>query len=80
MRSPNQRPEKLTPVHAALECLAPVDANNGDLIVVLLPQLRVCIDVHLEPLEVGIALDLPKRLLGDVAETTTFARKPPRRA
>jgi hypothetical protein len=72
--SPHQRPQKLKPIHAVLERLASVDENYGHLIVVLLSQLRVDIDVHLAPLEVGITLDLRQRLLDDVAEMTSLAR------
>jgi len=62
------------PVHAVLERLASVDENDGHLIVVFFPQLRVEVDVHIVPLEVGIALKLLQRLLDDVAEMTTLAR------
>ena len=72
--SPRQHPQKLTPVHAILECLAPIDENYRHLIRVLLSQLRVGIDVHFAPLEVGLALDLRERLLNHVAEMTSLAR------
>jgi hypothetical protein len=62
------------PVHAILECLASIDENYRHLIVVLPMQLRVGINVHLAPLEVRLALDLPKGFLNCLAKMTSFAR------
>jgi hypothetical protein len=62
------------PIHAILERLASVDENYRHLIIVGLPQLGIDIDVNLAPLEVGVALNLGKRLLDEVTEMTTFAR------
>lgn len=72
--SSRQRIEKLTAVHAVLECLASVDENYGYLVVVLLPHLGVEVDIHLAPLEVSLAQYLRQRLLDDVAEMTSLAR------
>ena len=72
--STRQRTQELTPVHSVLERLATVDENYGHLVVVLLPQLRVKINVHFAPFEVGIALGLRQRLLDEVAEMTSLAR------
>ncbi len=72
--SPCQRPQKLLPVHVVLERLVPIDENYGDLIVVPLQQLRIGIDVHLAPSEVGIALELGKRLLHNVTKMTSLTR------
>jgi hypothetical protein len=69
--SPSRRTQKLTPVHSILERLASVDENYGRVIVVL---LGFDINIHLAPLEVGIALELRKRLLDDAAKMTSFAR------
>jgi hypothetical protein len=62
------------PVHVVLERLASIDENYGDLIVVPLQQLRIGIDVHFAPLEVGVALELGKSLLHDVTKMTFLAR------
>ena len=74
--SPSTRKDtqKLTSVHAVLECLAAIDKHHRHLVIVLLPQLGVAVDVHLAPLEVGLALKLRKRLLDDVAKMTSIAR------
>ncbi len=61
-------------VHVVLERLAAIDENDGDLIVVPLSQLRIGIDVHFAPLEVGIALKLGKRLLHYVTKMTSLSR------
>lgn len=68
------RPQKLTAVHSILECLVSIDENYGHLIVVLPPQFGVAIDVHLTPLEIGLALKLLKCLLNHSAEMTSVAR------
>ncbi len=73
LRSPRQCAQKLMPVHVVLECLAPIDENYWNLIVVPLPQLRIVIDVHFAPVEVRVALDLGKRLLHHVTEMTSFS-------
>ena len=72
--SAGQRPQKLTPIHPILKGLASIDENYGYLVGVLSLQLGVGIDVHLAPLEVGLALDFCQRLLHYVAEVTSLAR------
>ncbi len=62
------------PIHVVLERLASIDEHHWDLIVVPLPQLRIGIDVHYAPLEIGVILDLSQRLLHDVTKMTSLSR------
>jgi hypothetical protein len=51
-----------------------VNENYRHFIVEFLQQLWVGINIHLAPLELGIALDLCERLRDYLAEMTSFAR------
>ena len=57
-----------------LERFTSVDENYGNLIGVLPAQFRVGIDVHLAPVEVGLALEMRESLLHHIAEMTSHAR------
>jgi len=72
--SPRQRPQKPLPVHVILERFTSIDEDYGNLVVVLLLQLGICIDVHLVPFEVGIALELRERLFHDLTKMASFTR------
>ena len=65
-----QRPQKVAPVHAILECLPAINDNHWNLVGELLLQFRARVDVHLAPLKVGFALDFGERLFHYVTEMT----------
>ena len=71
---PRHPPKELILIHAILECLAAVNKDDGHLIVVLPPQLRVTIDVDLMPHKFSLTLGDLERLFDNVAEMTSGTR------
>lgn len=65
--------QKLGFIHVKLECLAAIDEDDRDLLVVSLPQVSVAVDVDLAPRKV-VVLSLPQRLLHHVAEMAPLSR------
>ena len=72
--SSRQRLQKLVRFHAIFERLAPIDPNHWNLIVILLPQFRVEIDIHLAPFKFGSTLELYQNLFDDVTEMASLTR------
>ena len=70
-------PRKLMPIQSILECHAPIGENYRHFIVVFPPQFGAAIDVHLTPLEIGLALKLRKCLLNYIADDIRRANTPP---
>ena len=72
--SPCQRSQKLLPAHVVLERLPSIYKNDGDLIVVSVPQFGREIDIDLAPLEIGLALNLSQSLFHYIAQMTSLPR------
>ena len=71
---PRQRAKEPACVHVVLECLAPIDEDHRNLIVILLTQLTIGIDIDLAPFKVGFATELRERLLDHVAKMASLPR------
>jgi hypothetical protein len=74
LTSPGQNSQELSSVHVILERFASIDEHNRHFVVVLLSQLRVCIDIHFVPLKIGLSPQLRECLLDHITQVASLAR------
>jgi len=69
-----QYPQKITRRHVVFEGFASIDKDDWHFVVVLLPQFRIGVNVHLAPPVLGLVPECAQRLLDNIAEMTSLAR------
>jgi len=65
--------EKFLLVHPVLEGLAPVDEDDGNLVIVEAAKLGIAVDIDLAPIKPAALVQLAQAFFDDLAEMTSSA-------
>ena len=73
VRLAGEFPQEFLLIHAVFERFAPVDEDDGDLVVVLAAEIGIGVNIHIAPVEAAALVEFDEALLDDFAEMTALA-------